>query len=105
MKCYNCNGNVKTHKSVKEGVTLTGMRCEKCGEEYYASGELLRFEALTGRTKRYRKFGKLGQSTIIRIPEDVIASFKIEHGDLGRQRKSSRKNSRRATAGSIAKSR
>jgi hypothetical protein len=83
MKCYACNGPVVAHTSVKEEVTLHGQRCAKCGEVFYRSSEILKFEALTGRTKRYRKFGRLGASTIIRFPDDVLEKFHIKEGDLG----------------------
>jgi hypothetical protein len=82
-KCYACGGKAVAHTAVKEGVTLKGERCEKCGEEFYPSGELLRFEALTGRSRKYRKFGRLGSSTIIRFPEEVLKPFGVKEGDLG----------------------
>lgn len=81
--CYACKGEVVSHTTIKEGIQLRGERCTKCNEEFFTSGELLRFEALTGRKKKYRKFGKLGSSTIIRFPEEILKSFKIKNGDLG----------------------
>ena len=82
-KCYVCDGKVVNHAAVKRGVTLKGERCTKCGEEFFPSGELLKFEALTAKRKNYRTFGRLGSSTIIRFPDDVLKQFKVEPGDLG----------------------
>jgi len=81
--CYRCGAAVKPFTTTKRGVTLQGERCTACGEEFFTSGELLKFEALTAKKKRYRTFGRLGKSTIIRFPDDVLARFKIKPGDLG----------------------
>jgi len=59
------------------------MRCSKCGEEYFTSSELIRFDMLTGRRKLIRKFGILGDSTIVRVPNEIIRKFNIEPGDYG----------------------
>ncbi|MFH1174644.1 MAG: AbrB/MazE/SpoVT family DNA-binding domain-containing protein [archaeon] len=79
--CYKCGTNVKQAKIVKEGITLTCMKCPKCGEEYYTSSELLRFDVLTGKRKLVRKFGTLGDSTILRIPPEVLKDFNIKPED------------------------
>ena len=79
--CYKCNTEVIIAKCVKEGVALNCLKCPKCGEEYFTSSELIRFDILTGRKEMIRKFGTLGDSTIIRIPNKVIKDFKIKPED------------------------
>ncbi|MBU0979498.1 MAG: AbrB/MazE/SpoVT family DNA-binding domain-containing protein [Nanoarchaeota archaeon] len=81
--CYKCGGRVESAQCEKEGVMLKCMRCLKCGEEYFTSSELLKFDVLTGKRKMVRKFGVLGDSTIMRIPSHVLKSYKIEAGDYG----------------------
>ena len=82
-KCYKCGGDIKVSKCVKEGITLNCLRCPKCGEEYFTSSELVKFDILTGKRKLVRKFGVLGDSTIIRFPTQVLKDFKIKPGDYG----------------------
>jgi len=50
-KCYNCNEEVKISRSIKEGIKLNCLRCIGCGEEYFTSSELVKFDIL-----RRRKF-------------------------------------------------
>ena len=58
--CYKCGTDVKVAKSVKEGVALDCLKCPKCGEEYFTSSELIKFDIKTGKRKMVRKFGTLG---------------------------------------------
>ncbi|MFH1276261.1 MAG: AbrB/MazE/SpoVT family DNA-binding domain-containing protein [Candidatus Woesearchaeota archaeon] len=81
--CYKCNINVKVTKCKKEGVELDCLKCPKCGEEYFTSSELIKFDILTGRRKMIRKFGILGDSTIMRFPPKLIKDLGIEPGDYG----------------------
>ena len=81
--CYKCGSNVKSAKCIKEGVTLNCMRCPKCGEEYFTSSELLKFDIKTGKRKLIRKFGILGDSTTIRLPSQIIKEHNIKPGDYG----------------------
>lgn len=81
--CYKCNAKVNISRSVKEGISLNCMKCQNCREEYFTSSELLRFDILTGRKELVRKFGSLGDSTIIRIPNKVLKDFKIKPEDYG----------------------
>jgi hypothetical protein len=81
--CYKCAGKVIIASSLKEGIRLDCMRCQNCGEEYFTSSELLKFDILTGRKELVRKFGSLGDSTIIRIPNKVLKDFKIKAEDYG----------------------
>jgi len=81
--CYKCGTDVKVAKSTKEGVTLDCLQCPKCGEEYFTSSELIRFDIKTGKRKMVRKFGILGDSTVMRFPSDVIKDYNIKPGDYG----------------------
>ena len=81
--CYKCGTDVKISKCIKEGIALGCLKCPKCGEEYFTSSELTRFDILTGKRKLVRKFGVLGDSTIMRFPNAVLKDFKIKPGDYG----------------------
>ena len=81
--CYKCGAKVRTAKCEKEGLSLNCMKCPKCGEEYFTSTELIKFDILTGRRKMIRKFGTLGDSTIMRFPNKVLNRYKIKPGDYG----------------------
>jgi len=81
--CYRCGSRIKAAKSIKEGVSLNCMRCPKCGEEYFTSSELIKFDIKTGRRKLIRKFGVMGDSTIMRFPSQVLKDYKIKPGDYG----------------------
>lgn len=81
--CYKCGNKVKVAKCIKEGVSLNCLKCQKCGEEYFTSSELIKFDILTGKRKLVRKFGVLGDSTIMRFPNKILNDFKIKPGDYG----------------------
>lgn len=81
--CYKCGTDVKTAKCIKENVTLNCLRCPKCGEEYFTSSELIKFDIKTGKRKLVRKFGILGDSTVMRFPTKVLNNYKIKPGDYG----------------------
>ena len=81
--CYRCGADVKTAGVIKEGIRLECMRCPKCGEEYFTSSELMKFDIRTGRRTLVRKFGNLGDSTVMRIPPKIIRNYDIKPGDYG----------------------
>ena len=81
--CYKCRTNVNVGKCVKEGVTLNCLKYPNCGEEYFTSSELIKFDIQTGRRKLIRKFGVLGDSTVMRFPSDLLKDYKIRPGDYG----------------------
>ncbi len=81
--CYKCNTDVKIYECIKEGIKLDCLKCPKCGEEYFTSSELIKFDILTGRRKMVRKFGVLGDSTIMRLPPQVVKNYEIKPGDFG----------------------
>ncbi|MFH1510626.1 MAG: hypothetical protein ABIF10_02960 [Candidatus Woesearchaeota archaeon] len=82
-KCHRCGSKVIISKCVKEGILLNCMKCQKCSEEYFTSSELIKFDILTGRKELVRKFGTLGDSTIIRIPNRVLKDLNIRPEDYG----------------------
>ncbi len=82
-KCYKCNVKLKETTAIREGVDIYFLKCSKCGEEFYTSDELIRHDVLTGKRKLTRKFGLLGNSSIIRIPGHLVFDFKIVAGDIG----------------------
>ncbi|MBI2126001.1 MAG: AbrB/MazE/SpoVT family DNA-binding domain-containing protein [Thaumarchaeota archaeon] len=82
-KCYKCGTGVKAARSVKEGIELNCLKCVKCGEEYFTSSELVRFDILKGTRRLVRKFGVLGSSTIARIPNSIVEELNIKPGDYG----------------------
>ena len=45
-KCYKCSANVKSFTTIKRGISLNCMKCLKCGEEYFVSSELKKFDKL-----------------------------------------------------------
>ena len=81
-KCYKCNIDVKKKYVVKDGIKLYCLKCPRCGEEYFTSSELMKYDILTGKRKMARKFGTLGESSIVRIPEKVIKAYNIKPGDF-----------------------
>ncbi len=81
--CYKCKEKLKVATIIREGIKLNCMRCSKCGEEYFTSTELIKFDILTGRRTLVRKFGSLGDSTIMRIPPKILKDYKIKPGDFG----------------------
>ncbi len=81
--CYKCNGKVKVSKCKKEGISLNCLKCIKCGEEFFTSSELVKFDILTGKRKLIRKFGILGDSTVMRFPTKILKDYKINPGDFG----------------------
>jgi len=81
--CYSCGAKVKEAIMEKEGIKLCGMKCPKCGEEYFTSSELIKYDVLRGKRSLVRKFGVLGDSHIIRIPEKIVEELRIKAGDFG----------------------
>ena len=81
--CYKCGKDVKVAKCIKEGVELNCLKCPKCKEEYFTSSELIKHDIKTGKRKLIRKFGVIGDSTVMRIPTQVLKEHKIKPGDYG----------------------
>lgn len=81
--CYNCGADVHVSNCIKEGISLSCLKCPNCGEEYFTSSELIKFDIKTGRRQLVRKFGVLGDSMVMRLPTKVVKNFKIKPGDYG----------------------
>ena len=81
--CYKCGGTVRKTTTTKEGRALTCLRCAQCGEEYFTSSEIARFDIAMGRRVLVRKIGTLGESTIVRVPPKVVRTYRLKPGDYG----------------------
>lgn len=81
--CYSCGVGVKKSVVVKQGVSLSCLKCPKCGEEYYTSSELIKFDIKTGNRDMIRKFGTVGDSMVMRFPTKVLKQYEIKSGDYG----------------------
>ena len=79
-KCAMCNGTLVSHFEVSESVRIAGFKCKSCGETFWPSSEMLRWEVLTGRRKTARKVGILGDSLVVRIPKSVAKDV-VREGD------------------------
>ena len=82
-ECYKCGTDIEISKCIKEGITLNCLKCPKCGEEYFTSSELIKFDIKKGNRKLIRKFGVLGNSTVIRFPNEILKDYKISPEDYG----------------------
>ena len=82
-KCYKCGNKVDVAECVKDGIRLNCLRCRRCGEEYFTSSELVKYDIQKGNRKMIRKFGVLGDSTVMRIPPEILKEFRISPGDFG----------------------
>lgn len=80
-KCAICGGKLKEHAEVSDGFPIKGWKCLKCGETFFPSSEMVRWEVLTGRRKNARKIGKIGDSLAVRIPRALAKSLGINAGD------------------------
>jgi len=78
--CPVCQGRVKKIIEERNGIAIAGYKCEKCDEMFFPSGEIVRYEILSGRRKPVRKIGKVGNSIVIRIPSNVAKEFGIKKG-------------------------
>lgn len=79
--CYKCGVDVKVAKTIKESIPLDCLRCPKCGEEYFTSSELLKFDILKGKRALVRKFGIVGDSVVMRLPPKILKEYQIHPGD------------------------
>ena len=81
--CALCKGKLRKYKELKDKVELRGWKCSRCGETFFASNELLKWELLSGRRKdNVRKIRKVGNSYIITLPNIFVRDDKINEDDL-----------------------
>jgi hypothetical protein len=81
--CYKCKAKVKPVNMIEDGKSLYGLRCSKCGETYFSSSDIIKHEIKTGKRKLVRKFGIIGDSTVMRFPKKVLKEYNIKPGDYG----------------------
>ena len=82
-RCVLCKGKIVEGSEMRDGVKLKGWKCARCGETYIPSGEVIRWEILTGRRKGYvRKIRSVGNSKVVTLPERLIAEARIHIDDL-----------------------
>jgi len=78
-----CKGELKDHEQLKDDIEIHGWKCSECGETYFTSQELLRWEVLSGRRKdNVRKVRKIGNSLAVTFPSTFVKSDAIHDNDL-----------------------
>lgn len=81
-RCVLCKGELKSHKEVSEGVEIRGWKCKKCGEVFFPSSEMLRWEVLTGRrSDSARKVREIGNSVAVTLPKKLVKEESIHKED------------------------
>ncbi|MBI4362161.1 MAG: hypothetical protein HY558_03215 [Euryarchaeota archaeon] len=81
--CILCKGTLKAHREVSEGHEIRGWKCAKCGETFFPSREMVRWEVLTGRRKgQVRKARTIGKSLVVTLPEKLAREEGIHADDL-----------------------
>ena len=82
-RCAICKGELTEHKEKMDAVEVRGLRCTKCGETFFSSSELLRWEIMSGKRKdNVRKIRKIGNSLTITLPSVFVKSDDISDNDL-----------------------
>lgn len=82
-KCIECGGKLEKVSVKREKIELEAWKCSKCGEEYYPSEQITKFEIMTGRMKKYvRKARIVGMSIVVTIPKELTEKYDIEQGEL-----------------------
>ncbi len=81
-RCALCRGELESYKEVSDGVGIRGWRCRACGETFFPSSEMLRWEVLTGRRMdSARKVREIGNSTVVTIPKKLVKEEDIHKDD------------------------
>jgi len=81
--CIICDGDLSEHSEISEDVEINGWKCEGCGETFFTSSEMLRWEVLTGRRpKNVRKVRKMGNSLMVTLPNELVKDTGIHSDDL-----------------------
>lgn len=82
-KCILCEGDLSEHSEMNDEVVINGWKCKECGETYFTSTEMLRWEVLTGRrSKDVRKVRKIGSSLMVTLPNELVKDTGIHNDDL-----------------------
>ena len=82
MKKCVCGGKFIETTIERSGIKLNGMRCSKCGEVYFPSSEMMRYEILTGKSSLVRKVRKSGDSIIVTVPKQIVEKFNVHEDDM-----------------------
>ncbi len=77
-----CGGKMADTAVERSGIKLKGLKCKKCGEIYFPSSEMMRYEILTGRSSLVRKVRKSGDSMIVTVPKQIIEKFSVHEDDM-----------------------
>ncbi len=82
-KCVVCGGGLEKHAEESDGVRLQGWKCRNCGETFFSSSEMLRWEVLTGRRKPFvRRVRTVGNSKVVTLPEKILQKTRVHDNDL-----------------------
>ena len=81
-ECALCKGKIEKNEEINEGVKIKGWRCKKCGETFFTSTEMLRWEVLTKKRKeKVRKVRKIGNSFVVTLPHSLVKEEKLSTDD------------------------
>ncbi|MFQ6136192.1 MAG: AbrB/MazE/SpoVT family DNA-binding domain-containing protein [Candidatus Hydrothermarchaeales archaeon] len=81
-RCALCKGGLEEYKETSEGVVIRGWKCNKCGETFFPSTEMLRWEVLTGRRADLaRKVREIGNSVAVTLPKKLVKEEGIHKSD------------------------
>lgn len=82
-RCALCKGKLKNHKERRDKIEIMGWKCTKCGETFFSSNELFRWEVLAGKRKdNVRKIRKVGNSYTITLPNIYVKADNIQDNDF-----------------------
>jgi len=83
MKCVSCGGWAEETTVTVDGFEMRAWRCEKCGEEYLHPEDAEKALVLNKYKKGKKvKVGTLGESTIVRIPKELVEALGLEKGRI-----------------------
>lgn len=81
-RCVLCKGGLEDYKEISEGIEIKGWKCKKCGETFFPSTEMLRWEVLTGKRRDLvRKVREIGNSIIVTLPKKLVKEESIHKDD------------------------
>ena len=76
-----CGGLAEKTQLLWKGIAVRGWRCKKCGEELIHPLDAQRVLEISRAGKKLTvKFRKVGQSTVITVPQIITEKFHIKEG-------------------------
>lgn len=81
IRCVTCNKDLVKTTVKRRSVEMHGQKCPKCGEIYFPSSEIAKYEMLTGKSIR-RKFRESGNSIVITVPTQIVKKLNIHEDDI-----------------------